>query len=766
MKKIVTLTFILLSACAFFINQKSEKTSAQENIRENESLDYSKQIIDDFSGEFNSSNWYISHRVWGESSTYDRYNGGVIPENVYHDSNEGVVSFVARGNEYAKNEVNGVGTIKDGSLTGGAIISKFTVTPGRYEIRMKVAPNLGICNAFWLYTEDESSRNHELDFELPGWNIENKLSYNQIVCSSWLGEDKHEKTDAAVINNAADGEYHTFIFDWYYSTNNKCVDYYYDGVKIASHYNNIPFYENRVWIGAWIPNNANFVGSPDFEMSVMDVDYFSYTPFKNQTYTKNTPYVSSSQVANENEFPLKGAVEINNKFPNGDFEYLGKREQNYGKSGINYIGNYEFVFDNSYGYYLHLIDGSAYSNIDTILPKQNYSFNAIYKGEGSIDVEFYNMHDQLICTKTQELTHKDNMTYSGDIVFESPYDTYYAVVKLNGKNIYFDDIVFEKYQSQTNIESGDYYYTNLVNNKNIETCNGFAFNQTLNFDGNINHPWIVSSYEKLSRDNIMRFGFYSEEANASSLKEASISNYKGNDKLSLTYSQLYNNSIQFNDPATFYTQAIVMDYDIEDFKDISFHFLSILECTNWQPFMIHYSIDSGNTWKYLTHQFGKNLSGQNTNELNAFTLKASSSDIKENYEHIRFAFTLTSYGNVNSQLLFMGGIVINNYYSFKNFINGNTCSLEQEQLDLIDVIFASLSSDELSASKKEFLDNYANQTYFDSYHEIINRYNQSNVKNYFNDNDLSELLVLLIVPVIMLFMFVLIKNKKGKKQND
>ena len=105
MKKIVTLTFILLSACTFFINQKSEKTSAQENIRENESLDYSKQIIDDFSDEFNSSNWYISHRVWGESSTYDRYNGGVIPENVYHDSNEGVVSFVARGNEYAKNEV-------------------------------------------------------------------------------------------------------------------------------------------------------------------------------------------------------------------------------------------------------------------------------------------------------------------------------------------------------------------------------------------------------------------------------------------------------------------------------------------------------------------------------------------------------------------------------------------------------------------------------------------------------------------------------------
>ena len=96
--------------------------------------------------------------------------------------------FSGNGGYYTSADVQGVGARKDGSLTGGALISKFVTGPGRYQVKMKVLPRLGACSAFWTYCDDTKGGNHEIDIELPGGkdhssviSFENVLNTNYIT---------------------------------------------------------------------------------------------------------------------------------------------------------------------------------------------------------------------------------------------------------------------------------------------------------------------------------------------------------------------------------------------------------------------------------------------------------------------------------------------------------------------------------------------------------------------------------------------------------
>ena len=295
-------------------------------------LDLQNTIFDDFVGGINSDLWYIGKQAWGNN------NGGVIPENVGY-TDEGVLVFTGRGGHYAAQEVSGVGPVKDGSLTGGALISRFLTGPGRDEVKMKVLPRLGACTALWVYAYDASGENgpenHEIDIELPGGKTKGTQSFNSVLNTNYITEEFNISQDVDLTANrgsdslysVSDGEWHTFGFDWY--TDPGKVVYYVDGIVTTVSDQFVPSLQTRLWLGVWFPNSAGFVGTADFEEDYLQVDWLRYTPFKDQPCKEFLPAVNSSQVAALSEYPsAPSAYEEADKISNGDFEHALAKEEN------------------------------------------------------------------------------------------------------------------------------------------------------------------------------------------------------------------------------------------------------------------------------------------------------------------------------------------------------------------------------------------------------------------------------------------------------
>lgn len=289
--------------------------------------DYDNMFFDGFENGVSYDDWYIGKQAWGSAA-----NGGVIPENVNY-TDEGVLVISGNGNYYTANDVTGAGTIKDGSLSGGALISKFVTGPGRYQVKMKVLPRLGACTAFWTYCyETETGGNHEIDIELPGGKDHSgTISFENVLNTNYITVEMNESQDVsmtAVTGSSSpvalnDGEWHTFGFDWY--TNPEKVVYYIDGVVTAISDTFVPYVQARLWLGVWFPNNAGFVGNAYFQSDAMYVDYVSYIPFLEQPCQQYNPLISSSQVASQDEYPSAPlSVTVVNKVSNGDFEYIIK----------------------------------------------------------------------------------------------------------------------------------------------------------------------------------------------------------------------------------------------------------------------------------------------------------------------------------------------------------------------------------------------------------------------------------------------------------
>ena len=136
-----------------------------------------ESFYDDFSDGIDESKWLIAHKTWGSKN--DFINGGVVEENVVANTTTGTVAFHAHGKYYTGDVV---GINKDltrqttGVLTGGAMATRWYFGAGSYEVKMRVADDLGVCSAIWtfFYNDDgfcssgEPIVNHEIDIELPG----------------------------------------------------------------------------------------------------------------------------------------------------------------------------------------------------------------------------------------------------------------------------------------------------------------------------------------------------------------------------------------------------------------------------------------------------------------------------------------------------------------------------------------------------------------------------------------------------------------------
>ena len=248
-------------------------------------------FFDDFSGSrLDTDKWLIAEKNWGgtvvaDGETVD-YNGGVLAENVAVEGGNLVLS--GYGDLY-EGEVRGINRNgirrEDGKRCGAAIATREYFGSGRYEIRAKIAPELGCCSAMWTfeYEEDYSGdaltiTNHEIDIEFPGRNANDDFSLCHALCTTWVTEEDY-KTSSVDCGNQADGEFHIYRFDWHTGSDTETprVEYYFDGELIYTAYEYIPTNAGRFWLGLWFPRY--WAGTPDFESTVFEIDYAKITPF-------------------------------------------------------------------------------------------------------------------------------------------------------------------------------------------------------------------------------------------------------------------------------------------------------------------------------------------------------------------------------------------------------------------------------------------------------------------------------------------------------
>lgn len=255
------------------------QTAAQEDV-----------FYEDFSGSsLDSENWLIAEKNWGgsvtENGVTEDYNGGVIHENVSLRDGELVLTGLGNDYEGTLRGVNRDGSSRpDGKRCGAAIATREYFGSGSYEIRAKIAPVLGCCSAMWTfeYEEDYSDGleivNHEIDIEFPGRDENDGFSLSHSLLTTWTSEEEYH-TSSVPCGDQADGEYHTYRFDWHTGSEReeKRVEFYFDDELIHTSYDNIPVNESRFWLGLWFPKN--WAGTPDFEETEFLVDYVRITPF-------------------------------------------------------------------------------------------------------------------------------------------------------------------------------------------------------------------------------------------------------------------------------------------------------------------------------------------------------------------------------------------------------------------------------------------------------------------------------------------------------
>lgn len=251
-------------------------------------------FYDDFEGSrLDSSKWLIAEKNWGgtveENGRTVDYNGGVIAEHVA--VRDGNLLLTGCGNQYDGEQrgINRDGTRReDGKRCGAAIATREYFASGSYEIRAKIAPELGCCSAMWTFEYEEDYTgdtlqitNHEIDIEFPGRDAQEDFSLNHALCTTWVTEEDY-KTTSVDCGVQADGAFHTYRFDWHTGSDTETprVEFYFDGELRHTSDTCIPTNAGRFWLGLWFPRY--WAGTPDFDTTAFVIDYASITPFHEQ----------------------------------------------------------------------------------------------------------------------------------------------------------------------------------------------------------------------------------------------------------------------------------------------------------------------------------------------------------------------------------------------------------------------------------------------------------------------------------------------------
>lgn len=398
-------------------------------------LDNEHAFFDDFTNGVDYDAWQIGAGAWGYG------NGGVVPDNVFY-TEDGHLILRGNGFYYAKNEVKGLGALKDGRNTGSCIISKFLVGPGHYEVKMKPLTRLGACTAFWTFTNRPSeiyteNDNHEIDIELPGGKTRSQISFKNVLNTNYVTESMNISKDIVVRDitngktiNLADGKFHTFGFDWY--TDPSVIIYFCDGHITAINDLFVPTLQSKLWLGNWFPNNAAFVGESLFETDYMVVDWVKYIPYLNQPFEEWNPNVSVNS-AERSQYPSSPIILENpNMIANGDFDALVNLEDKTNKGWFfNKLNGYDAVPVENICYIsddeglgqtgaLYLKEGGyASAVVDSVYEGQTYNLSFYGKtnaNDARVIIRFRDVTQGVIETKTIKVSGDTFKEYTEALV--------------------------------------------------------------------------------------------------------------------------------------------------------------------------------------------------------------------------------------------------------------------------------------------------------------------------------------------------------------
>lgn len=273
----------------------------------------SNAFFDNFKTGVSQTKWLLSNQAWGGAPN----NGGCAPANINYTADSTLI--IGANGDYYTGSIRGPGN-STGIRTGGAIITQDQFGPGSYEVRMKMMPRIGACNAIWTYYYENDNVNHEIDIEAPG-SHNGEYSLENTLYTSWTGVSggQYNTTYNANSNFGLgannDGNWHTYRFDW--QTNPKRVDWYIDEVLVNSTTANVPTYWARFWVGVWFPNA--WCGTPDFERDYMLVDWVRITPFDSTGSTNKA--MSKPSSGNSSSYPTSPvALPLNNLISTPGFE--------------------------------------------------------------------------------------------------------------------------------------------------------------------------------------------------------------------------------------------------------------------------------------------------------------------------------------------------------------------------------------------------------------------------------------------------------------
>ncbi|WP_264229517.1 glycoside hydrolase family 16 protein [Acholeplasma laidlawii] len=454
MKKISLIMIFLLSILLVSCVEKEEPKFDPDKY-----LDLENIVFDDFDNGIDPNMWVIGNSKWGVG------NGGVIYENV-HYTNDGIVVLQTNGDLY-DGPLRGIGN-NHGRRTGAMITTREALGPGRFEVRMRIMPRFGSTTAMWTYYYD-NGMNHEIDIES---NVEN--DFRKVWTTNWISLTEYSTVSNTLDFAQNDFEWRTYRFDWF--TDPKRIDYYIDDVLVSSQSSYVPDHAGEFNIGNWFPDA--WAGVPDFETDYTYVDWFKYTPFKEQPYTP-TPANNQSP---SNFYPSE-AIEhpIANLISNAGFETDAPAWRYPVTSGVELLEGEGL--NGSRGIFVPQND-IAYQFVTGLDETFEMTFSVHAKlplnGSGYVLLEFYPAETQKIDQYMIEFNSSDedfiaDTFYGKEFTFNVPLGTKRVEVSLIGgdSGIYFDDLFFNltKKPRPEIVEEGD-----DVQRLNIDFKNGIDSN--------------------------------------------------------------------------------------------------------------------------------------------------------------------------------------------------------------------------------------------------------------------------------------------------
>lgn len=780
LKLLIPITLLVPSFFAFESKNEVKPLKADSRPTYNipllsgESLDYENEIFDDFDHGVDSNMWWLNKRQWANAN--GRKNGGVMPENIFYDEDKGTVLLRTAGDYYAENNIRSPegALATEGRRSGADLVSKFLTYPGRYEVRMKVAPRYGVCTTMWTYIEYgdyianlDGRHNHEIDIELP-WNGD----FKKVSFGNYVGgfDSMHTSEKITLSNYLNDDEFHTFGFDWYYNdnTNHKVIRYYIDGEILSTIDTNVPFYKTKVNIGIWIPDSGLAALPPNtaplYDQAYAEIDYFKYIPFLNNHHEDATAWKTDSQTqevtpkdpyefstgAPLSEYPSVSTPNIKtNYFPNGSFNYVNKLSSSYwlDQNRVGIENSCVEISKTTYDRNSSPTSGGAnISNggylagyIDSCYKGQKYNLSLDYRYQGQVRVMSYDANDSLLSTQSFDFEASSTWnSFSENITLNDNDVKYICVAIFNNdvSSLWIDNISLTRGHVKEEIkEATNHFMTIFHNNPAILS----ALNTTSGTTSSRLNDVIINNADYTS-DISWRLSSVKYEAKSSdavnSLTLAAVSSDTISGSSDIDYQGIYN-CVSSNITLSGYQSIIHSTSYIQDLTDIS---LSWGSCESGEV-AIAYKFKNDN-WQYLTSFIGTSFhSGTNdktTWNRRQLIVDSTNSVFSTNLlgETAKIAFLYSSQSDsTNINYIRMNSIIINKVNSIKAKINHwsennfNLCGgsgklFQDKSLEKFDLLMTNycLTDDQanLLNSSIDVVGSAKEATYYDEYRYLCN----------------------------------------------